>query len=130
MKSTRRDLFKKAALGGTTLAAANMLAACSKAEKAAEKVTEAAKEVAKPELEYVKGDAGTAKALGYVENASTMSEGTRPDKGETKGSAQFCNNCQFYSVVEGTQGGKCSLFPGKLVKDQAWCRSWSLKAQA
>lgn len=129
MKSTRRDLIKKAALGGTTLAAANILAACSKTEKTAEKAVEAVTEKV-AELTYVSADNSTAKALGYVEDASTMAADARPDKGDTKGSDQLCNNCQFYTAKEGTEGGKCSLFPGKLVKDGAWCRSWSLKAQA
>lgn len=129
MKSTRRDLIKKVALGGTTLAAANLLAACSKSEKTAEKVAEVVEEAA-PELAYVTADNGTAKALGYNENAASMPAGARPDKGATKGTAQLCNNCQFYTGEEGAEGGKCSLFPGKLVKDGAWCRSWSLKAQA
>jgi hypothetical protein len=133
MKSNRRDLLKKAAIGGSMLAGLN-LAACTKSDnKTAETGAKAdpapnggGSEAAG--LEYVKPDNSTAKALGYVEDATALEEGARPDKGATKGADQFCTNCQFYTEVDGN-GGKCSLFPGKLVKARGWCRSWSLKAQ-
>ncbi len=132
MKSTRRDLLKKAALGGTALAAVNLTAACSKNETSSTKETASpvAKDAA-PTAPYVTASNTTAQALGYNQDASTLEEGTRPDKGATKGVDQTCVNCQFYTEDSSTGGvgGKCSLFPGKLVKGAGWCRSWSLKAQ-
>ncbi|MGH1468156.1 MAG: high-potential iron-sulfur protein [Bdellovibrionales bacterium] len=131
MKSTRRDLLKKAALGGTALAAVNLTAACSKKETTSSDASAPAEKEATTATPYVETSNTTAQALGYTEDAASLEEGARPDKGATKGADQTCVNCQFYTADSSTDGvgGKCSLFPGKLVKGAGWCRSWSLKAQ-
>jgi len=126
--TSRRELLKTTAFGGVALAAGAMLTSCSKKEeKAAAPVnTNGTDEpVEKEELPYVDASSNKAKALRYAENGADVPAETRVDKGDTKGADQFCTNCQFYS-----EGGKCALFPGKLVKEKGWCVSWSLKAQS
>lgn len=62
----------------------------------------------------------TAKALGYVEDASKTSNPKHK-------AGDDCANCQFYS--DGASGyGPCALFPGKSVNAKGWCVSHSAKA--
>jgi len=132
--TSRRELLRNTAFSGAALAAASLITSCSKKEEkpAAPKDTPVnAGGVDEPTADapYVDPASNKAKALKYVENASDAPSAVRGDKGKTKGSDQYCNNCQFYSEGNG-EGGKCALFPGKLVKDKGWCVSWSLKAQS
>ncbi|WP_267226531.1 high-potential iron-sulfur protein [Dyella silvae] len=61
----------------------------------------------------------TAKALGYVEDASKTAD-AKHKAGDT------CTNCQFYSG--GATGyGPCQLFPGKAVNAKGWCVSHAPK---
>ncbi len=61
----------------------------------------------------------TAKALGYVEDASKTANAAR------KAGAN-CSSCQFYSG--GAAGrGPCQLFPGKSVNAKGWCISHAPK---
>jgi hypothetical protein len=61
----------------------------------------------------------TAKALGYVEDASKTTDAKRK-------AGDDCANCQFYSG--GATGyGPCQLFPGKSVSAKGWCVSHSTK---
>ncbi|HUB89800.1 MAG TPA: high-potential iron-sulfur protein [Dyella sp.] len=61
----------------------------------------------------------TAKALGYVEDASTT-------KNPKRKAGDTCANCQFYSG--GATGyGPCQLFPGKAVSAKGWCISHTAK---
>ena len=57
-----------------------------------------------------------AKALDYVEDASKA-------KGAQSGS--LCSNCSVYGGADGAPAGPCTLFPGKWVKANGWCKSWS-----
>lgn len=132
--TSRRELLKTTAFSGAALAAASLITSCTKsAEKPAADVAPAdaptADAPAAGELPYVDPTSNKAKALRYAENASEVPAETRGDKGDTKAADQFCTNCQFYSDDNG-EGGKCALFPGKLVKGKGWCVSWSLKAQS
>ena len=63
----------------------------------------------------------TAKALGYVHDASTVSNELR---GVT---SRVCSNCRFFTE-DAKEWGPCSLFPGKSVAAQGWCKSWIAKA--
>lgn len=127
----RRELIKKS-IAGTALIAGASLVACSKKEEAPVEADEAAdaatgnEETAK---EYVSTDDQMAQSLSYSENADSVDSALRVDKGETPGAEQYCKNCQFAVEEEGnTEGVGCQLFPGKLVKSEGWCKSWSLKA--
>ncbi|WP_329743494.1 high-potential iron-sulfur protein [Dyella sp. A6] len=62
----------------------------------------------------------TAKALGYVADAST----TKNPK-HTPGAD--CANCQFYTGGP-TGFGPCQLFPGKAVSAKGWCVSHTAKS--
>lgn len=62
----------------------------------------------------------TAKALGYVEDASKT---TNPKHK----AGDVCANCQFYSGAA-TGFGPCAIFPGKAVSAKGWCISHSPKA--
>jgi hypothetical protein len=71
------------------------------------------------DLPHVAVDDPTAKALGYVEDASTTQNPNHK-------AGDNCTNCQFYSG--GATGyGPCQLFPGKSVSAKGWCVSHSTK---
>ena len=57
-----------------------------------------------------------AKALGYVEDASTAKHASYKP-GST------CSNCQFFTAATGA----CSLFAGFSVAPKGWCSAWSKK---
>lgn len=62
-------------------------------------------------------DNATAKALGYVADASTTKHASfKP--------GSSCSNCQFFTA--GT--GACTLFPGFAVNAKGWCSAWAKKA--
>ncbi len=61
----------------------------------------------------------TAKALGYVEDASKSSNAKHM-------AGVDCSNCQFYSGGA-TGRGPCQLFPGKSVNAKGWCVSHTPK---
>jgi hypothetical protein len=61
----------------------------------------------------------TAKALGYVEDASTT-------RNPLYKAGSTCANCQFYTgAADGY--GPCQLFPGKAVNAKGWCSSYTRK---
>ncbi|MEY2170395.1 MULTISPECIES: high-potential iron-sulfur protein [unclassified Rhodanobacter] len=72
------------------------------------------------DLPHVTDADPTAKALGYVEDASKT---TNPKHK----AGDDCTNCQFYSGGP-TGYGPCALFPGKSVNAKGWCVSHSPKA--
>ena len=129
----RRDLIKNSLVGTALLASAGIVA-CSKKDDAAttntNSETETTDTAAAPEGgEYISEDNQMAQSLGYKEDASAVDSSVRVAKGDTAGTDQYCTNCQFYVEKDGVEGGGgCQLFPGKLVKDQAWCKSWALKS--
>jgi hypothetical protein len=102
IESRRR--FLKAAAG--TAAAAVVIGGLSRVARAAD-------------LPHLAETDPTAKALGYVEDASKTS-----DPKHTAGND--CANCQFYSGAA-TGYGPCQLFPGKAVNAKGWCVSHSTK---
>jgi hypothetical protein len=69
--------------------------------------------------ERVSTDDPTAKALGYVEEAS---EANRTAKAGVPGEEQNCANCALYTG-EG-EWAPCTLFQGREVKGSGWCSAW------
>lgn len=65
-----------------------------------------------------------AKALGYVEDTSTVDAAKYPKHAAD----QKCSNCQFIQGEDGADVRPCNLFPGKGVKAEGWCVSWVKKA--
>jgi hypothetical protein len=61
----------------------------------------------------------TAKALGYVEDASKTTNAKHK-------AGDDCTNCQFYTGGA-TGRGSCQLFPGKSVNAKGWCVSHTPK---
>lgn len=98
IESRRR--FLKAAAG--TAAAAVVIGGLPRFARAAD-------------LPHVAESDPTAKALGYVEDASKTTNAARK-------AGDDCTNCQFYTG--GPSGyGPCQLFPGKSVNAKGWCVS-------
>lgn len=64
-----------------------------------------------------------AKALGYVEDASTVDAAQWPRMQE----GQHCANCALYQGGDPDWGG-CGIFPGKQVAGAGWCNAWAPKA--
>jgi len=57
-----------------------------------------------------------AKALGYVDDASTTKHPSyKPGSG--------CANCQFFTAATGA----CALFAGFSVSPKGWCSAWAKK---
>jgi hypothetical protein len=72
------------------------------------------------ELPLLSADDPTAKALKYVSDASKAPDAKAGSK---------CATCQLYQgAADSTQGG-CLLFPGKAVKANGWCSSWTAKTK-
>jgi len=72
------------------------------------------------ELLRVSEDDPMAKALNYVEDASTVDAAKRF-------SDRYCNNCALYAGNQDDEWAKCSIFPGKVVAGRGWCSAWAPK---
>ncbi len=68
------------------------------------------------ELPLLSEEDDAAKAVKYVEDAHRA-------KGAAPGAT--CASCSIYSGAPNAPQGKCTLFPGKLVKSAGWCTGWS-----
>jgi hypothetical protein len=66
----------------------------------------------------------TAKALGYVEDASKVDKTKFP----TYKPGARCATCNFFQGKAGDEYGPCQIFPGKAVAAKGWCASHSPKA--
>src|SRR5260370_22131305 len=66
----------------------------------------------------------TAKALGYVEDASKVDKTKFPS---FKPGAH-CTTCNFFQGKPSDEYGPCQIFPGKAVAGKGWCASHSPKA--
>ena len=75
------------------------------------------------DLPKVSEDDPMAKALGYVHDARKVDAAQRL-------SNRFCNNCALYAGDADNEWAKCSIFPGKVVAGEGWCRSWIPKQES
>jgi hypothetical protein len=75
------------------------------------------------DLPHLTLDDPTAKALGYVEDASTVDA----SKYATHKPGQNCMGCNFYQGAAGTAYAACTLFPGKAVNAKGWCSGFAAK---
>jgi len=75
-------------------------------------------------LPHVTESDPTAKALGYVEDASKVDKTKFP----TYKSGAQCATCNFFQGKAGDAYGPCQIFPGKAVAAKGWCASHSPKA--
>lgn len=142
ISNERRKVLKILGMGAATVPLA-ALSACSgekapppapKAEEPAPKpaaveeieeaVSEAAAEApAEVELAPLAEDDPSAKALGYVEDATTVDAAKYP----RYEAGQACSNCALYMGGDAAQGA-CSIFPGKAVAAAGWCSVYAPKA--
>ncbi|MBK1629968.1 iron permease [Thiohalocapsa halophila] len=78
------------------------------------------------DLPAVTMDDPTAQALKYnpdataADRAAAARPGLPPEE-------QFCSNCNFAQDYAEEGWLACTLFPGKKVKSEGWCTSWTLK---
>lgn len=75
-------------------------------------------------LPHVAESDPTAKALGYVEDASKVDKTKFP--AYKPGSR--CSTCNFFQGKASDDYGPCQIFPGKAVSAKGWCASYSAKA--
>jgi hypothetical protein len=66
----------------------------------------------------------TAKALGYVEDASKVDKTKFP----AYKPGAHCATCNFFQGKPSDEYGPCQIFPGKAVAAKGWCASHSPKA--
>ena len=66
----------------------------------------------------------TAKALGYVEDASKVDKTKYP----TYKAGAHCATCNFFQGKASDAYAPCQIFPGKSVAAKGWCASHSPKA--
>jgi High potential iron-sulfur protein len=71
-------------------------------------------------VEPVKESDPTAKALGYVADATKSTK--RTDK------TSMCSTCSLYTGKPGAADGPCAIFQGNLVNATGWCTAWVKKA--
>jgi hypothetical protein len=65
-----------------------------------------------------------AVALGYIADAKTVDPKSNP----TYAAGQQCTTCLQIQGKDGDTFRPCSIFPGKLVSANGWCRVWTKKA--
>jgi len=68
----------------------------------------------------------TAKALGYVPDATPLDAKARPNYKP----GQKCGNCVQFQGKATDAEGACNLFAGKGVKGAGWCSVWAQKPGA
>lgn len=65
----------------------------------------------------------TAKALGFVNDASKIDSKTHP----TFKPNQKCGTCAQYQGKTGDATAACTIFAGKSVPEGGWCQVWAQK---
>jgi hypothetical protein len=68
-------------------------------------------------------DDATAKALGYVEDTTTVDQAKYPNHKPD----QICDNCNLAQPIQADGRHPCSIFPGKSVAAKGWCATWVKK---
>jgi hypothetical protein len=82
---------------------------------------------AAPPANALSEDNPTAKALGYVADATKTDIKKFPKRAGANGANQFCSTCQFYQANAKAEWGPCAIFPNQVVSGQGWCNSWVVK---
>lgn len=129
LTSSRRDFLKNLAIAGPTAALACAALAQPSTGSGTGTSTSTGADAGKAAgaANFVSESDPTAKALGYVADAS---KAERPKKGEIEGKDQKCTNCQFYTAgtaINGAEAGKCLMIPAGPVHGEGWCKSWLKK---
>ncbi len=74
-------------------------------------------------LPYLEESDPAAKSLGYVQDAAHVDPKANP----TYKPGAHCANCAQLQGNEGDAWRPCTIFPGKLVNANGWCRVWVQK---
>ncbi|MCB0348544.1 MAG: high-potential iron-sulfur protein [Bdellovibrionales bacterium] len=121
----RRNFFKVAASAlGLAVVSGSLTSVFAQGRKKKEAPSAAAS--GKPSM--VEPGKGMAANVNYQEDHKNVKDNSlKVDKQGVKWADQHCANCVLYTK-SGDGTGKCTLFPGQLVKDTGWCTSWSKKA--
>jgi hypothetical protein len=98
---TRRDLLLALAPAGAVLVSSSLVSA----------------QTPPPHLEETDP---AAKALGYVHDAKRVDPKTNP----THKAGSTCANCLQLQGKPGDVWRPCTIFPGKLVNANGWCKVW------
>ncbi len=104
-KFQRRALLKGALAG---LAAIPVVAALTRAEAATASVDP---------------NDPQAKSLGYLTDTSKADAKANP----THKAEQKCNNCVQYQGKAADASAPCTIFAGKMVEGNGWCKVWAKK---
>jgi hypothetical protein len=105
-KISRRSLMKSGLIAGALLPA---LALVSRTEAAA--------------LPPLDPNDPTAKALGFVNDGSTVDAKTHPTYKPT----QKCGTCAQFQGKTGDATAACTIFAGRSVPSDGWCQVWAQK---
>jgi High potential iron-sulfur protein len=106
-KMTRRAMVKGSLLAGALVPAIGLIG----------NATEAAA------LTPLDPNDPTAKALGFVPDASKVSAATAP----TYKAGSKCSTCAQYTGKPGDASGPCNIFAGHTVPAGGWCSVWAAK---
>jgi len=73
---------------------------------------------------HLSPDDAAAKALAYTEDASKIDAGKEP----TFKAGSKCAGCSQYQAAQASGGyAPCTIFPGKSVNANGWCRAFAAK---
>jgi len=106
-KISRRSLVKHGLIAGALLPAASLLS----------------RNVSAAALPTLDPNDPTAKALGFVSDATKVDTKTHP----TFKAGQKCGTCAQYQGKAGDASAACTIFAGKSVPDGGWCQVWAQK---
>jgi High potential iron-sulfur protein len=106
-KISRRSIIKSGFIAGALLPAAGILS----------------RNAAAAELPPLDPNDPTAKALGFVNDATKVDSKTHP----TFKASQKCSTCAQYQGKPGDAVAACTIFAGKSVPQGGWCQVWVQK---
>jgi len=106
-KISRRSIVKSGLIAGALLPTLNLMA--NNADAAA--------------LPPLDPNDPTAKALCFVNDASTVDSKTHP----TFKAGQKCGTCAQFQGKTGDATAACTIFAGKSVPQAGWCQVWAQK---
>ena len=106
-KISRRSIVKSGLIAGALLPAAGLLS----------------RQAAAATLPPLDPNDPTAKALGFVNDATKVDTKTHP----TFKATQKCGNCAQFQGKAGDATAACTIFAGKSVPQGGWCQVWAQK---
>lgn len=84
------------------------------------------------DLTLVQPGQGMAASVNYHHKTSDVKDAKlKTDRQGMAFNQQRCSNCMLYSkhgMKDGSEVGKCTLFPNQVVKGEGWCSSWAKKS--